>query len=105
MFPFIYNNTWITDDKVLHFIFAFFITFLLYILFQYINKKSLHRWFSEERIFIYILFILFFLGIGKEIRDSIIPWHNVEFMDILTNYFWMLFFYLLKFLRSLFIKN
>lgn len=103
MFPYIYNTFWITDDKVLHFIVSFFITFTFYTIFQHINKKSSYK-FSDFFIFINIAFILFFVSLWKEIMDSVLSWHNVEFMDVLTNYFWMLFFYCLIFINYFFKK-
>lgn len=120
MFPFIYNNTWITDDKVLHFISAFIISYFIYIFFKMINEgwfvttlhtsfiynkneslflKNLMNKFSLKRIVIITLFTLLILGIWKEIKDFYTPWRNVEILDIITNYIWMAFFYFLLYIK------
>jgi len=128
MFPFIYNNTGITDDKVLHFIFAFWLTAIFYFLLKKINKwyfdsefpmyfipfnfSKLNNLFykfrnikfynklSEIKIFIIIFLILLILGIWKEIKDFYTPWRNVEILDIITNYIWMGFFYFLVYIKT-----
>ena len=86
MFPFIYNNTWITDDKVLHFVFSIVISFFLYL---FIVK------YKKNTFIVYIvktIVILAVISIIKEVRDYFTPWHNVEFWDVITNYIWFLFF-------------
>jgi VanZ family protein len=93
MFPFIYNNTWITDDKVLHFIFSFTITFILYNLFRYFyNKKYWKGNYTNKWIFYKIFFIILFIGIIKELRDFVTPGHNAEIMDIIANFIGYFFF-------------
>lgn len=108
MFPWIYNNFWIHDDKVLHFIFAFIITAWILILCKIIDNRifltNQTKIFNLKRIIIITSIILLILWIGKEIKDYFTPWRNVEILDIITNYIWMFFFYCCYYIIWLF-KN
>lgn len=74
MFPFIYNNTWITDDKVLHFTFSIVIT---YILIKTVNLKKMEAF--------AVILIIWFV---KELFDIISWTWNFETLDMLTNILW-----------------
>ena len=98
MFPFIYNNTWIHDDKVLHFIFSFIISFWIYV---YLKRKIQ----DKKKIISLIILLIFGLWIFKELLDSITPWRNVEIADILTNFIWMWFFLIILKIKNTIAKH
>jgi len=75
MFPFIYNNTWITDDKVLHFIVAFILSYIMYI---YKSKISIKKAFL----------IIIIISLVKEFFDLYTWKWNFELLDIFTNLLW-----------------
>ena len=81
MFPFIYNNTWITDDKVLHFLIWGAIFISLIHLFRI--KKT------------YSFLIIVFIAFWKEFFDYFNPKHNVELLDIIFTLIIPIFYYLL----------
>ena len=68
MFPFIYNTTWITDDKVLHFIIWLFIFIIILKLLNY--KLS--------------FLIVLIIAILKEIIDLFLENHVTELLDIVS---------------------
>lgn len=84
MFPYIYNNTWITDDKVLHFIFSFIVSILIW---NFLTNKNNKKF----KLIITILII----WLIKEFLDKFYLFWNVEVLDLITNFLGMGFFLLL----------
>lgn len=69
MFIYIYNLTWIHDDKVLHFLIGWFIFITLMLLLKNIK---------------FSFFIVMFIAWIKEFIDYFIPSHNSELFDFLV---------------------
>ena len=90
---------YIPEDKILHFIFSFLLTFLFIVLINIIKKKK-NKKLNNIGLFFSIFIFLLFLSLFKETWDFFHKGHNVEIKDILTNYIWGYFFFFIYILRK-----
>ena len=72
MFPYIYNTFWITDDKTLHMFWGLIIFLFCIFFFNILKKKTI----------IYSFLVVFIIALGKEVYDSFVINHYVEFLDV-----------------------